>query len=132
MEHKHCPSITDTYHVVIMAVITCFFMDYFPKEMRLLQCFVLLVISREVGYPDELLKEANAKPLPLAGRKGSIHLGPPTLSILCFIPFIKCLCHSFQQQKAGVVQPDGMVLKSLPIKACLQCYNSFDAVVMHP
>ena len=52
--------------------------DCFPKEMRLLRCFVLLVISREVGYLDELLKEVNAKPLPLAGRKGSMHLGPPT------------------------------------------------------
>ena len=106
-------------------------MDYFPKEMRLLQCFVLLVISREAGYLDELLKEVNAKPLPLPGGKAVFILGHP-LPILCFIPFIKCLCHSFQQQKARVGQPDGMVLKSLPIKTCLQCYNSFDTVVMHP
>ena len=63
-------------------------MDYFPKQMRLLQCFVLLVISREAGYLDELLKEVNAKPLPLPGRKGSIHLGPPT-------PYI--MLHPFHQ-----------------------------------
>ena len=72
----------------MMEVITCFFIDSFPKEMRLLQCFVLLVISREVGYLDELLKEANAKPLPLPGRKGSIHLGPPT-PYLMLHPFLQ-------------------------------------------
>ena len=62
---------------------------HFLTEMRMLQRFIILAVFREVGCPDELLKEVTS---PLARRKVNIHLGPPTC--LYLIPFTKCLCHS--------------------------------------
>ena len=57
------------------------------------QCFVLLPLLGKLAAP-WADKGSNLQAPPPTGSKSNTHFGPPTL--LLFIPFIKCLCHSIR------------------------------------